>query len=125
MHAKGRYGELLLMVDTCQGQALIEEVPVPGVTTLSSSRSVEMAKSINFDDELGISTADRFSHYMNDFFKGKKVADLKNISLGDMIQTLTKEKLLSTVNVHPTEDMRFKVKLLDFFANKLKRRAPL
>lgn len=84
-----------------------------------------MAKSINFDDELGLSTSDRFSHYLNDFFRGKKYNDLKQYSLGDMIQTLTKDKLLSTVNVHPTEDRKYKIRLVDFFANRLKRKAPL
>jgi glycosylphosphatidylinositol transamidase (GPIT) subunit GPI8 len=39
MAAKERYGEVLLMLDTCQGQALIEDVRVEGVTTLSSSLS--------------------------------------------------------------------------------------
>lgn len=42
MHAAGRYGELLLLADTCQASSLYAHVTAPGVLALASSKLGEL-----------------------------------------------------------------------------------
>ncbi|CAM9132920.1 unnamed protein product, partial [Chrysoparadoxa australica] len=59
MHIKGRYNELLLMVDTCQAGTLFDEVTSPNVACIGSSRKGENSYAHKPDSSVGLSLMDR------------------------------------------------------------------
>lgn len=67
MSAKGAYGELLLVLDTCQAQSFFTDIDSPNVTAISSSRLGENSYAAPADLSLGVSTIDRFTRALVSF----------------------------------------------------------
>lgn len=63
MYIKERYKELYIILDTCEGYTLYDEVNVPNIFFFSSASLNQKSSSYMFDDELMESTVDRF-HYL-------------------------------------------------------------
>lgn len=61
MHQKGRYNEMLVMVDTCQANTLYERLYSPNVVMVGSSRRGENSWSKGQDGLLGTTLVDRFT----------------------------------------------------------------
>ncbi|EFJ34671.1 hypothetical protein SELMODRAFT_82177 [Selaginella moellendorffii] len=70
MHQKGRYREILFMVDTCQASTLYSQVYSPGVLAASSSNKGENSYSHHLDMDVGVSVIDRFTYYTLQFLEG-------------------------------------------------------
>ncbi|CAM9971042.1 unnamed protein product [Phaeothamnion confervicola] len=70
MHLRGRYRELLLMVDTCQAGTLFNAVSAPGVLCVGSSGRGENSYAHTSDAAVGLATLDRFTAATLDFFEG-------------------------------------------------------
>ena len=69
MHRKGRYRELLLVVETCQASTLYGRVRSPGVLAMSSSVKGESSYSFTTDLDVGVALIDRFTAATLDFFE--------------------------------------------------------
>jgi hypothetical protein len=69
MHRKGRYRELLLVVETCQASTLYSRVRSPGVLAMSSSVKGESSYSFTTDLDVGVALIDRFTAATLDFFE--------------------------------------------------------
>lgn len=140
MHAKGRYKEVLLLIDTCQAATLATHITAPGVTTVSSSLKGENSYAQEARDDLGgVAVIDRFTHATTAFFRRNSAAiaqaqrDRRNnetgtapassrppsgLSLQDYVSSLDARALYSTASVQTSPQARNPrdVPLLDFFA---------
>lgn len=65
MWLQGRYGEALILVDTCQASTLNTELRSPGVIAAGSSGLGENSYSRDTDFQLGLSLVDRFTFAVN------------------------------------------------------------
>lgn len=116
MHAKGRYNEMLFLADTCQASTLAKAIRSPRILALSSSALGENSYSHFADPEIGVHVIDRFTYYMLEFFE--KLKPESSETMGELLATLTKEKLMSTAvldeKTFTHRDAR-SVKLSEFF----------
>jgi len=79
MWEKGRYNELLFVVDTCQATTLYQHFRSPNVLAVGSSSLAQNSYSHHTDYRLGVAMIDRFTYYVLDFFEQKRVGyDSKN-----------------------------------------------
>jgi GPI-anchor transamidase subunit K len=69
MHTKGRYKEVLLVLDTCKAATMANYITAPAVTTLASSAAGENSYAYPTDPSLGVAIIDRFTHSMFMFFE--------------------------------------------------------
>lgn len=56
MYQKGRYGRLLLLLDTCQAITMCEAVQSPNVVCLAASNTTAFSYSSHVDSEVGLTT---------------------------------------------------------------------
>lgn len=88
MHRKGRYRELLLVVETCQASTLYGRVRSPGVLAMSSSVKGESSYSFTTDLDVGVALIDRFTAATLDFFEKRVGGGHGSASDGDGEPTL-------------------------------------
>ena len=145
MAVKGRYKELLLIVDTCQAATLANAIVAPRVIAIGSSRKGENSYSYDANSRLGVAVIDRFSHSVNEFFREKigvvagnyhptqeqakkrtNKAEIKRVhqklmslTLQDLLDALDPNFLYSQVGVSLSPGARHPrdVPLIDFFGD--------
>ena len=61
MHARGRFKELLVLLDTCQAATMTEHIVAPNVLSLASCERGENSYAKHGDPAIGVSTVDRFT----------------------------------------------------------------
>eukprot|EP00210_Caulerpa_lentillifera_P003356 g3202.t1 len=83
MHEKGRYREMLLMIDTCEAETMYSKVQSPNVIAISSSIKGESSYSQPSDPGLGVSLVDRFTSAALDFFEDVNITS--NATLSDLV----------------------------------------
>lgn len=140
MELKGRYREILLIVDTCQASTLASKIASPRVIAIGSSAKGENSYGHVTVSALGVSAIDRFSHMMSKYFyqhggiisgnanaafkfyisKGemkKKKKNLSQLTLQGLLEFMDPSFLYSTVTVSSTEGARNPKNILlqDFF----------
>ncbi|KAI5661982.1 hypothetical protein M9H77_21305 [Catharanthus roseus] len=94
MKEKGRFKELLIMVDTCQAATLFSQLHSPGVLAIGSSMKGENSYSHHLDSDVGVSVVDRFTFYTLAFFERLNMYD--NASLSSLFNSYNPQWLLST-----------------------------
>lgn len=97
MQVKERFGEILIVLDTCQAFSMFNYVDIPNVHSIGSSLTGQMAKSYGSNDELGISSSDHFTYFFNEIFRGKSYDSIKNLNLKQIINELPESKILSQI----------------------------
>ncbi|XP_015960878.1 uncharacterized protein LOC107484846 [Arachis duranensis] len=94
MKEKGRFKELLIMVDTCQASTLFSQLQSPGVLAIGSSMKGENSYSHHLDSDVGVSVVDRFTFYTLAFFERLNIYD--NASLSSLFNSYNPNLLMST-----------------------------
>ncbi|KAK7390609.1 hypothetical protein VNO78_25921 [Psophocarpus tetragonolobus] len=94
MKEKGRFKELLIMVDTCQASTLFSQLHSPGVLAIGSSKKGENSYSHHLDSDVGVSVVDRFTFYTLAFFERLNMYD--NASLSSLFNSYNPNLLMST-----------------------------
>lgn len=61
LYAKGRYGEVLIFTDTCEGEALFDEITAPNVYMMATSLRDESAMSSNRDSRMNLFLMDNWT----------------------------------------------------------------
>lgn len=97
MNEKKRFGELLVILDTCQAESMFDFIDIPGVHTMTSSLTGEPAKSYGSHAELGISTTDHFTYFFSEIFRGKNSTSIEKITLEHVKQKLPKSMIKSRI----------------------------
>ncbi|KAL4437977.1 hypothetical protein ABPG77_004198 [Micractinium sp. CCAP 211/92] len=67
MHAAGRYGQLLLLADTCQASTLYGLITVPNVLGVASSKLGQSSYAHHIDAVIGQHIVDQFTFYLHQF----------------------------------------------------------
>eukprot|EP00775_Hariotina_reticulata_P007320 gene7320-7532_t len=93
MHQKGRYRELLLIVETCQAATLYSRINSPNVMSMASSLKGESSYSYLTDMDVGLSLIDRFTWSTLEFFE--KVDIHSNMTLQELVDIYKYEVLES------------------------------
>jgi glycosylphosphatidylinositol transamidase (GPIT) subunit GPI8 len=91
MHARGRYGDMLLMLDTCQAATMTEHITAPNVLSLASCQRGENSYAMHGDPVIGVSTVDRFTAAVLSFLAKR----MGNETLKDLFQSLQPQLLRS------------------------------
>merc|ERR1719499_106334 len=116
MHKNKRYNEILFAADTCQASSMGSAFTAPNVFSLASSQVGESSYSYGLDSFIGLSTSDRFTYYILQFFK-KGIAGKRN-SIQALVDSMDYDKLLShhSCDHHLLQRDFSEVKITDFFA---------
>ena len=92
MKAKGRFRELLFIVDTCQAATLFEGFRTPDVVAVGSSLRSESSYSLTHDSKLGVAVIDRFTFYLLRYFESNGIRG----SLENLFKSFQRSRLMST-----------------------------
>ena len=96
MYAQGRYGRVLVIIDTCQASSLIPKQLPPQSVFLVSSKVGEESYSYGHDMSLGVPVQDRFINQLLQYITA--CSDDPQLSLSVLINSyLTYSHLQSTV----------------------------
>lgn len=119
MKAKGRFKELMLIVDTCQAATLAENLATPGVAFIGSSVRNQNSLSDTSDKEVGTALVDRMTKEIMAFIASKNLrrGQKSKATMHQLMRALTYQKLKSTANMRgDLLGRRFKdVPISDFF----------
>ncbi|EFJ48837.1 hypothetical protein VOLCADRAFT_60020 [Volvox carteri f. nagariensis] len=117
MAEKGRYRELLMIVETCEAATLVQRISAPNVITVASSQKGQQSLSFKSDPELGLSLIDRFTYQTLAFFEN--IEYNSTATLADLLQTYRCVACASHFSYRMTNATRrpCDVKLTDFFGS--------
>ena len=111
MWALKRYGELVLVVDTCQAESMSAAICAPAVVSIASSARGESSYSLGQDNGLGVALVDRFTHALHQFLRSAVNAT----SFARLRASLLRDDLLSTIVVGGSVVAADDLELHDFF----------
>lgn len=69
MHKRGRYGQLLFFIDTCQAATMVSNLNAPNMLAISTSLKGQSSYSDVPNDELGLPLVDWFAKRFGEFLK--------------------------------------------------------
>jgi len=131
MQIKGRYNEILFMIDTCQAGTLANDISSTGVLSIGSSKLGENSYSHHGAHDIGVAVIDRFTHTTLDFFErsfvggndhrqGSATAD-HFVSLEELFRSYNPRTLKSNVDIRDKyfERNLKEVPVTDFFGSTL------
>ena len=97
MYIKGKYKELVFVVDTCEGYSLYDHVKVPNIYFISSSALGQKASSYSYDENLMGPTVDKFHFLLYNSLKNIHENRLYNTTLDKLFGDIkAKKKFLET-----------------------------
>lgn len=97
MYIKGKYKELLFVLDTCEGYSLYDHVKVPNIYFISSSAVGQKASSYSFDENSMGPTVDKFHFLLYNSLKKIHENKLYNTTLDELFGDIkAKKKFLET-----------------------------
>jgi phosphatidylinositol glycan class K len=97
MYIKGKYKELVFVVDTCEGYSLYDHVKVPNIYFISSSAVGQKASSYSYDENLMGPTVDKFHFLLYNSLKNIHENRLYNTTLDKLFGDIkAKKKFLET-----------------------------
>jgi phosphatidylinositol glycan class K len=101
MQLKGRFAEILLVVDTCQASTFANNIDTSNIYTLTSSLKGENSYAYETNTDLGVAVLDRFTHAMVKYLgkgKGKGKGKKKEKKMGNQKQKQRERTLQDLVN---------------------------
>ncbi|KAM0750442.1 hypothetical protein T439DRAFT_326408 [Meredithblackwellia eburnea MCA 4105] len=97
MWAKGRYNEILFMVDTCQANTLYTKFYSPNIIATGSSAKDENSYSHHADNDIGVAVTDRYTHHVLTFLES--INKTSKVTLQNLFDTFTFEVMHSNAGV--------------------------
>lgn len=118
MKEKGRFREMLFVVDTCQAGTLFEGFDaIKDVVAIGSSVRGESSYSLTHDFDLGVPVTDRFTYHLLRYFDNKQ---RNKATLHNLFHSFSYDKLHSHVTWASTLNRALdRVLVSDFFATVL------
>ncbi|KAK5133621.1 glycosylphosphatidylinositol anchor biosynthesis [Meristemomyces frigidus] len=122
MHEKGRYRELLFMIDTCQANTMYTEFYSPGIVATGSSAKDQSSYSHHADQDVGVAVIDRWTYYNLEFLETRINSTSADVRLGELFDSYTFERVHSDAGVRydlfPGGEAAARGRrVLDFFGN--------
>ena len=118
MYIKGKYKELLFVLDTCEGFSLYDHVKVPNIYFLSSSAVGQKASSYSYDENLMGPTVDKFHFLLYNALKRIHENKSYNTTIDELFNDIkAKKKFLETDVIWDNKIDRV-LYVKDFFGNR-------
>lgn len=121
MHKMKRYREILFISDTCQASSMFRKIYSPNVAALATSRVGQSSYSHSIDPEFQFATLDRFTYYMQEFFKREydplSQSRKRRVTLQEMVNSLTYGKLHSDMQFFSTNRSLSEISVSEFFVH--------
>ena len=97
MYIKGKYKELVFVLDTCEGYTLYNHVKVPNIYFISSSTLGQKSSSYSYDENLMGPTVDKFHFLMYNMLTDIHKKRLYNTTVDQFFSEIkSKKKFLET-----------------------------
>ena len=119
MYDKGRYKEILFVLDTCEAFTLYDNVNTelaPNIYFIASSIYDEKASSINYSKDQMTPLADRFSYLMYIFLEQIQANANFNIEISKIFEKIQADPQMKT-KVASNNNIKRKVLFKDYFGN--------
>lgn len=117
MYLKGRYNELLFMIDTCEANTMYSKISSPNIISVGSSQLDESSYANATDERMGVALIDRFTSHNLQFLE--KVTKDSKLTLSDLFESYDPEIIHSHpgVRIDAFPDPLDRVPITDFFGN--------
>ena len=97
MYIKGKYKEIIFVLDTCEGYTLYNHVNIPNIYFVSSSALGQKSQSYSYDENLMGPTVDKFHFLMYNMLTDIHKNKLYNTTVDQLFNDLkSKKKFLET-----------------------------
>ena len=117
MYIKGKYKELLFVLDTCEGYSLYDHVKVPNIYFISSSAVGQKASSYSYDENLMGPTVDKFHFLLYDALKKIHENKLYNKTVDELFEEIKSKKKFLETDVLWDNKIDRVLYVKDFFGN--------
>ncbi|GAA5921447.1 hypothetical protein JCM1841_005825 [Sporobolomyces salmonicolor] len=97
MWSKGRYNEILFMVDTCQANTLYTKFHSPNILATGSSEKDENSYSHHADNDIGVAVTDRYTHHVLTFLE--TINKTSKVTMQNLFDTFSPQIIHSTPGV--------------------------
>eukprot|EP01039_Chlorochromonas_danica_P009719 gene9719-10751_t len=124
MKQEEKFQHLVIMMDTCQAGTMANHLITPNVTFIGSSLEGENSYAWRLNEDLGISTVDRFTYSLYDFFFSKPGHlrwGLSSMTFADLMRSFRRNFLMSTPVIIQTPGTILpvsKMNIMEFFKPK-------
>jgi phosphatidylinositol glycan class K len=117
MYIKGKYKELLFVLDTCEGYSLYDHVKVPNIYFLSSSATGQKASSYSYDENLMGPTVDKFHFLLYNSLKKIHEDKSYNMTIDELFGDIKAKKKFLETDVIWDNKIERTLYVKDFFGN--------
>ena len=117
MYIKGKYKELLFVLDTCEGYSLYDHVKVPNIYFLSSSATGQKASSYSYDENLMGPTVDKFHFLLYNTLKKIHEDKSYNTTIDELFGGIKDKKKFLETDVIWDNKIERTLYVKDFFGN--------
>ena len=117
MYIKGKYKELLFVLDTCEGYSLYDHVKVPNIYFLSSSATGQKASSYSYDENLMGPTVDKFHFLLYNTLKKIHEDKSYNTTIDELFGGIKEKKKFLETDVIWDNKIERTLYVKDFFGN--------
>ena len=117
MYIKGKYKELVFVVDTCEGFSLYDHVKVPNIYFISSSKLGQKASSYSYDENLMGPTVDKFHFLLYKSLKNIHENKMYNTTLDKLFKDIKDKKQFLETDVTWDNKINRVLYVNEFFGN--------
>jgi phosphatidylinositol glycan class K len=121
MHEAGRYGQVLLVADTCQAFTLGDKITAPNVTVIASSLRGESSYAHHSDADLGLSVIERYTYAFTEYVAKKGMSRSLQQTMVDPYSFEQQRAHVGASDKLSTRKLK-DVPLSDFFKNVAQKR---
>ena len=117
MYIKGKYKEIIIVLDTCEGYTLYNHVNIPNIYFISSSTLGQKSQSYSYDENLMGPTVDKFHFLMYNMLTDIHKNKLYNTTVDQLFNDLKSKKKFLETDVTWDNKISRKLYVKEFFGN--------
>ena len=117
MYIKGKYKELLFVLDTCEGYTLYKHVNVPNIYFVASSLLGQKSSSYSYDENIMGPTVDKFHFLMYNMLTDIHKNRNYNVTVNQFFGEIKAKKKFLETDVSWDNKIERRLYIKDFFGN--------
>ena len=117
MYIKGKYKEIIIVLDTCEGYTLYNHVNIPNIYFISSSTLGQKSQSYSYDENLMGPTVDKFHFLMYNMLTDIHKNKLYNTTVEKFFSDIKDKKKFLETDVTWDNKINRKLYIKEFFGN--------
>ena len=117
MYIKGKYKEIIIVLDTCEGYTLYNHVNIPNIYFISSSTLGQKSQSYSYDENLMGPTVDKFHFLMYNMLTDIHKKKLYNTTVDKFFGDIKSKKNFLETDVSWDNKINRKLYIKEFFGN--------